>query len=92
MKTNRAELEQGFEERLEANLGYEMVQLEWAGNTQRPVIRLRVEHRVPGPSRFARRLCTHREPQDLEAWLDRGGPPARALRARGLVAGSGPAR
>ncbi|MCY4399470.1 MAG: ribosome maturation factor RimP [Gemmatimonadetes bacterium] len=42
MKTNQAEFRRDFEERL-SRLGYDLVQIEWAGNAHRPVIRLRVE-------------------------------------------------
>ena len=42
MKANQAEFQREFEERL-SRLGYYLVQIEWAGNAHRPVIRLRVE-------------------------------------------------
>ncbi len=42
VKTNQAEFRRDFEERL-SRLGYDLVQVEWAGNAHRPVIRLRVE-------------------------------------------------
>jgi ribosome maturation factor RimP len=42
VKTNQAEFQRDFEERL-SRLGYDLVQIEWAGNAHRPVIRLRVE-------------------------------------------------
>lgn len=69
VKTNRAELHQGFEEQL-ANLGFEIVLLEWAGNAQRPVVRLRVEHRTPDrPVSLDDCALVSRR---LEAWLDQG--------------------
>lgn len=69
VKTNRAELQQGFEEQL-ASLGYEIVQLEWAGNAQRPVVRLRVEHQPPDrPVSLDDCALVSRR---LETWLDEG--------------------
>ena len=67
VKTNRPELQQGLEQRLAA-LGYEMVQVEWAGNAQRPVIRLRVEHRPP--DRPVSLDDCARVSRGLEEWLE----------------------
>ncbi len=68
VKTDRPELREGFEEQL-ANLGYEVVQLEWAGNAQRPVVRLRVEHQAADrPVSLDDCALVSRR---LEAWLDR---------------------
>lgn len=59
--------EQGVEERL-GRLGYELVELRWAGNAHRPVIRLRVEHRAPDrPVSLDDCAAVSR---DLEGWLD----------------------
>ena len=69
VKTDRSELRQGFEQQL-ANLGYEIVQLEWAGNAQRPVVRLRVEHRTPDRA-VALDDCALVS-RRLEAWIDQG--------------------
>lgn len=68
MTTDRTELQRGFEQRL-AGLGYEIVQLEWAGNAQRPVIRLRVEHR--NPERPVSLDDCALVSRSLEGWLER---------------------
>ena len=70
MKTDRAELERGFEAQL-ATLGYEIVQVEWAGSAQRPIVRLRVEHRAPPDRPVSLDDCA-RVSRCLEAWLERG--------------------
>ena len=70
MKIDRPELREGFEEQL-ANLGFEIVQLEWAGSAQRPVVRLRVEHQAAEtPVSLDDCALVSR---GLEAWLDDGG-------------------
>lgn len=67
MKSNRLELRTGFEERL-ARLGFELVQLQWAGNARRPVIRLRVEHRAL--DREVSLDDCAQVSRHLESWLD----------------------
>lgn len=68
MKSNRLEIQTGFEERL-ADLGFVLVQLEWAGNAHRPVIRLRVEHQdADRPVSLDDCATVSRH---LESWLDR---------------------
>lgn len=67
MKTNWPDLEQGVEERL-GRLGYELVELQRAGNAQRPVIRLRVEHQ--GQDRLVSLDDCAVVSRDLEGWLD----------------------
>ena len=67
MKGNREGLREEFEERLSL-LGYELVQLEWAGNAHRPVIRLRVERKaLDRPVSLGDCTTVSRQ---LEAWLD----------------------
>lgn len=75
MRTDWPDFEQGVEERLE-RLGYELVELRWAGNAHRPVIRLRVEHRAPDrPVSLDDCVAVSRH---LEGWLDEeAGIPAR---------------
>ena len=69
VKTDRTGLQQGFEEQL-AGLGYEIVELQWAGNAQRPVVRLRVEHQSPDlPVSLDDCALVSRR---LEAWIDQG--------------------
>ena len=68
MKSNRLELRTRFEERL-ARLGFELVQLQWAGHARRPVIRLRVEHQVPDRA-VSLDDCAAVSRQ-MESWLDR---------------------
>lgn len=69
MKTDRPDVERGFEAQL-ATLGYEIVQLEWAGSAQRPIVRLRVEHRA-SPDRPVSLADCARASRSLEAWLER---------------------
>ncbi len=68
MKSNRLELRAGFEERL-ARLGFELVQLEWAGRARRPVIRLRVEHEAQ--DRAVSLDDCAKVSRHMESWLDR---------------------
>ena len=69
VKTDRTGLQQGFEEQLEG-LGYEIVELQWAGNAQRPVVRLRVEHQSSDlPVSLDDCALVSRR---LEAWIDQG--------------------
>lgn len=68
MKSNRLELRKRFEERL-ARLGFELVQLQWAGHARRPVIRLRVEHQAP--DRAVSLDDCAAVSRHLESWLDR---------------------
>ena len=69
MKTDRTRLQQGFEEQL-GDLGYEIVELQWAGNAQRPVVRLRVEHQSPDrPVSLDDCALVSRR---LESWIDQG--------------------
>ena len=67
MNTDRLDLRTGFEERL-ADLGFDLVQIEWAGHPRRPVIRLRVEHDPPG--RFVSLEDCTRVSRHMESWLD----------------------
>ncbi len=68
MKPNRLELQKGFEDRL-SHLGYELVQVQWAGHVRRPVIRLRVEREaLDRPVSLADCASISRH---MEAWLDR---------------------
>lgn len=68
MRPDRLELQKGFEDRL-SHLGYELVQVEWAGHVRRPVIRLRVEHEPPDrPVSLDDCASVSRH---MEAWLDR---------------------
>ena len=70
MKTNWPDLEHGVEERL-GRLGYELVALQRGGNSQRPVIRLRVERQaLDRPVSLDDCAVVSR---DLEGWLDRDG-------------------
>ena len=64
---NRAELGKELETRL-SRLGYELVQLEWAGGPRRPIIRLRVEREA-----LDRPISLHdctMVSRGIEAWLD----------------------
>jgi len=68
VKPNRLELQKGFEDRL-SHLGYELVQVQWAGHVRRPVIRLRVEREAldrPVSLGDCASISRH-----MEAWLDR---------------------
>ena len=68
VKTNWPDLEHGVEERLD-RLGYELVELQWAGNAQRPVVRLRIEREaLDRPVSLDDCAAVSR---DLEGWLDR---------------------
>ena len=67
MKTNQAEFQRDFEERL-SRLGYDLVQIEWAGNAYRPVIRLRVE-RAALDRPVSLDDCTTVS-RGIEGWLD----------------------
>lgn len=67
MNTNRAELGEELEHRL-SRLGYELVQLEWAGGPRRPVIRLRVEREALDRP-VSLDDCTTVS-RGIEAWLD----------------------
>lgn len=67
MKTNR----EGFQEELEtrlSGLGYELVQLDWAGSSLRPVIRLRVEREALDRPVSLDDCAT--VSRGIEAWLD----------------------
>jgi len=65
---NRAQLGEELEARL-SGLGYELVQLEWAGGPRRPVIRLRVEREALDRP-VSLDDCTTVS-RGIEAWLDR---------------------
>jgi ribosome maturation factor RimP len=67
VKTNQAEFQRDFEERL-SRLGYDLVQIEWAGNAYRPVIRLRVE-RAALDRPVSLDDCTTVS-RGIEGWLD----------------------
>jgi ribosome maturation factor RimP len=67
VKTNQAEFQRDFEERL-SRLGYDLVQIEWAGNAYRPVIRLRVE-RAALDRPVSLDDCA-RVSRGIEEWLD----------------------
>lgn len=67
MNTNRAELGEELEDRL-SRLGYELVQLEWAGGPRRPVIRLRVEREALDRP-VSLDDCTTVS-RGIESWLD----------------------
>ena len=62
------ELQTGFEARL-ARIGFELVQLEWAGHARRPVIRLRVEHEASDRVVSLDDCAT--VSRHMESWLDR---------------------
>ena len=64
---DRWDLREGFEERL-AGLGFDLVQIDWAGHARRPVIRLRVEHDPPDRP-VSLDDCT-RVSRHMESWLD----------------------
>lgn len=67
MAPDRLELQAESEERL-ASLGYDLVQLEWAGSPKRPVLRLRVEHSsLDRPVSVADCAQASRR---LQSWLD----------------------
>lgn len=67
MAPYRLELQAELEERL-ASLGYDMVQLEWAGSSKRPVVRLRIERSaLDRPVSVADCAQASRR---LESWLD----------------------
>jgi len=68
VNTNRAELGEELEARL-SRLGYELVQLQWAGGPGRPVIRLRVERQTLDRP-VSLDDCTTVS-RGIEAWLDR---------------------
>lgn len=67
MRTNRAGLREEMETRL-SGLGYELVQLDWAGSSGHPVIRLRVEREAL--DRPVSLDDCARVSRGLEAWLD----------------------
>ena len=67
MTTNRAELGEELETRL-SRLGYELVQLQWAGGPRWPVIRLRVERE--GLDRPVSLDDCTTVSRGIEAWLD----------------------
>ena len=67
MTTDRAELGEELETRL-SRLGYELVQLEWAGGPRRPIIRLRVEREALDRP-VSLDDCTTVS-RGIEAWLD----------------------
>lgn len=67
MKTNRAGIREELETRL-SGLGYELVQLDWAGSAVRPIIRLRVEREsLDRPVSLDDCATVSR---GIEAWLD----------------------
>ncbi len=67
MKPNRAGIREELETRL-SGLGYELVQLDWAGSSPRPVIRLRVEREALDRPVSLDDCAT--VSRGLEAWLD----------------------
>jgi len=67
VNASRAELQREFEERL-SRLGYDLVQVEWAGRAHRPVIRLRVE-RTALDRPVSLGDCTAVS-RGMETWLD----------------------
>lgn len=67
MKTNRAGIQEELEARL-SGLGYELVQLDWAGSAIRPVIRLRVEREALDRPVSLDDCAT--VSRGIEAWLD----------------------
>lgn len=67
MASDRLELQAELEERL-AKLGYDVVQVEWAGSSMRPVVRLRIERSsLDRPVSVAD--CAEAS-RSLESWLD----------------------
>lgn len=67
VNASRAELQRELEGRL-SRLGYDLVQVEWAGRAHRPVIRLRVERAaLDRPVSLGDCTTVSRE---MEAWLD----------------------
>lgn len=67
MKANRAGIREELETRL-SGLGYELVQLDWAGTAGRPVIRLRVEREALDRPVSLDDCAT--VSRGIEAWLD----------------------
>jgi len=67
LKTNRAGIQEELETRL-SGLGYELVQLDWAGSAVRPVIRLRVEREALDRPVSLDDCAT--VSRGIEAWLD----------------------
>ena len=67
MNASRTELQREFEERL-SRLGYDLVQVEWAGRAHHPIIRLRVE-RTALDRPVSLGDCTAVS-RGMEAWLD----------------------
>ena len=67
MKTNRAGIQEELETRL-SGLGYELVQLDWAGSPVRPIIRLRVERQALDRPVSLDDCAT--VSRGIEAWLD----------------------
>lgn len=67
MKTNRAGFQEELETRL-SGLGYELVQLDWAGSPVRPIIRLRVEREALDRPVSLDDCAT--VSRGIEAWLD----------------------
>ncbi len=68
MKTDRLALRAELEAQLR-RLGFEIVQIEWAGHSRRPIIRLRIEHADPALP-LTLDDCA-RASRSLEPWLDR---------------------
>lgn len=67
MKTSREGIREELEVRL-SGLGYELVQLDWAGSAVRPVIRLRVEREALDRPVSLDDCAT--VSRGIEAWLD----------------------
>jgi ribosome maturation factor RimP len=64
-----AEIEGGLENQV-ADLGFEFVDLDWAGSSVRPVLRLRVDKCDSGPGRGVTVEDCAQISRKLEPWLD----------------------
>lgn len=76
-RMDRESVELGMQERLDA-LGFELVELEWAGSRSRPILRVRVDRpdALPGEGITVDDCAT--VSRDLEPWLEgRGDVPER---------------
>ncbi len=69
MTTRLPEIELELESRV-ADLAMEVVELQWAGNKRRPILRLRIDHVDPGPESGVTVDDCARVSRELEAWLD----------------------
>ena len=63
------EVEAGLDERVEA-LGFELVDLEWAGSNRRPILRIRIDRPESTPGMGIRVEDCVLVSRGLEPWLD----------------------